>query len=367
MFHDPQRRWLLWLLVIVFGGGALAVVILLPKWDTPPIASEEFGPADIAMNTFTPVNADIDPLNLLDFPVPDPVEDAGVTAGERYENVEALADLDAAQFLRLQYAITEWVAPDDGCGHCHVAEPGRADTAAFDEGYDWADPSLYTFTVARRMIEMTREMNARWPEHLMPQGATCFSCHRGRNVPEYVWFKAGDYPPPEERWFQRPPPWIRTAHTIRDFFPREAFELFLLEDNRAAGLQAREVSVETMASPVDRIGDFTWGENIYLFMMQQSDALGVNCTFCHNSRAFWDWKQSTPYRITGWYAQDNTQVINHDFIEPLADVFPPERLGPVGDPAKANCMTCHISERKPLGGVPMVEHFPGLIAPQSGD
>lgn len=97
-------------------------------------------------------------------------------------------------------------------------------------------------------------------------------------------------------------------------------------------------------------------------MMQMSDGLGVNCNYCHNSRALADWSQSTPRRVTGWYAIHQTRRINAEHIEPLKDVLPPEALGPVGDPAKADCMTCHVKMTTPLGGVPMAELFPGLTA-----
>ena len=37
---------------------------------------------------------------------------------------------------------------------------------------------------------------------------------------------------------------------------------------------------------------------------------------------------------------------------PLKDVYPRARLGPVGDPPKANCATCHQGAFKPLYGAP---------------
>ncbi|MGJ3231225.1 MAG: photosynthetic reaction center cytochrome PufC [Oceanicaulis sp.] len=363
MKRDPQGRDIFFALLAIFGGGALLVVLFVPDWDAPPVAAEPFvaeelGPPAISMYAMNRDRAD-NPLNALDFPVPDPVEDAGVTAGEAYDDVQVLADLDQAQFDRLKLAITRWVAPDEGCTFCH------AEGAGGEPDYDAEPP--YTFGVAREMMRMVREVNAE-QEHVRPQGVTCFSCHRGENVPEYGWYKAGEWPGPEERWYQRPPPWVRTATTIREFFPREAFELYLLEDNRAAGLQTREVRVppEDAPDPED-MPLFTRAENTYLVMMQMSDALGQNCTFCHNTRAFYDWEQSTPHRVTGWHAINQTRAINHDHIQPLADLFPPERLGPTGDPFMANCMSCHIGQRKPLGGVSMIEHFPGLVGERASE
>ena len=357
MARDPQHRKAVGLVVLVLLVGVLAALLLLPDWDHPPIASTDHGPPALEMVTLNAVDQDIDPLNQLSFPVPAAVPDRGERAGDVYGNVEVLGELDAAQFDRLMTAITEWVSPEQGCTFCHAA--------GADGQPDYAAAPPYTFEVARQMLRMVREVNASSPEHVMPQGVSCFSCHRGKNVPEYHWFEAGDWPPPSERWYQEPPPWIRTATTIRDFMPREAFELFILDDNRAAGLQARAMNQPSVPVASDPKGKplFTWAENTYLFMMQMSDGLGVNCTACHNSRAFADWSQSTPERVVAWHAINDTRRINHDYIEPLAGRLPPERLGPVGDPAKANCMTCHVGQTKPLGGVDMISHFPGLTGP----
>jgi photosynthetic reaction center cytochrome c subunit len=57
---------------------------------------------------------------------------------------------------------------------------------------------------------------------------------------------------------------------------------------------------------------------------------------------------------------------NADYIQPLATVFPAKgwngvaRLGPLGDPAKVNCQTCHQGYSKPLGGVSMLGDNPAL-------
>lgn len=357
MKRDPQGRYLFFVLLAVFGGGALLTVLFVPQWDRPPvlaaeITSEELGPSAISMYTLTRTRTPAR-RNTLTFPLPDPVEEVGVRAGDVYDNVEVLADLDRARFDRLQVAITEWVAPEQGCTYCHAEGP--------DGEPDYEAEPPYTFEVARGMLRMVRSVNAQ-TDHVRPQGVTCFTCHRGENVPAYGWYKAEDWPGPEERWYQNPPPWVRTATTIRDFFPREAFELFLLEDNRAAGLQTREVMVPPEDAPdPEGMPLFTRAENTYLLMMQMSDALGENCTFCHNTRAFYDWEQSTPYRTDAYHAILQTRSINHDHIEGLTELFPEDRLGPAGDPFKANCMSCHIGERRPLDGVPMIEHFPGLV------
>jgi photosynthetic reaction center cytochrome c subunit len=48
----------------------------------------------------------------------------------------------------------------------------------------------YTKKVARVMIAMTQRANEAWGDkHVAPTGVTCYTCHRGKNVPEYVWVK----------------------------------------------------------------------------------------------------------------------------------------------------------------------------------
>ena len=42
-------------------------------------------------------------------------------------------------------------------------------------------------------------------------------------------------------------------------------------------------------------------EQTYSLMMSISKSLGVNCTFCHNTREFGQWGESTPQRVTAWH------------------------------------------------------------------
>jgi len=66
-------------------------------------------------------------------------------------------------------AITQWVAPEQGCAYCH-------------NGDNLADDGLYTKIVARRMLQMTRHINKDWKEHVASTGVTCYTCHRGQPV-----------------------------------------------------------------------------------------------------------------------------------------------------------------------------------------
>mgnify|MGYP000741857393 CR=1 FL=1 len=42
-------------------------------------------------------------------------------------------------------------------------------------------------------------------------------------------------------------------------------------------------------------------ELVETVLNHMSDALGVNCTFCHNTQAFKEWSLSTPQRATAWH------------------------------------------------------------------
>lgn len=340
------RSSLLGVFLLAAAFATLLFVVLVPTWDAPwdPIESREWGWRGIAMNTFTSERTRSDPLNLVPASI-EPFEARGVSAGEAYENVQVLGDLDAAQFDHLMLSITEWVAPEEGCAYCHNPD---ASFAADD---------MYTKKVARRMLTMVRDINAN-SRHVGNVGVTCYTCHRGQGVPPRHWFKAAAPKPPMGGIVGKPPPWNRTAKTMRDFFPRAPFENYLLDDQQIMGAQARSVSGETT--------DLADLENIYILMMQMSDGLGVNCNFCHNSRAFADWSQSTPKRITAWYGIRMTRGINRNYLAQMHDLFPADRLGPLGDVAKVDCGTCHNGMSRPLGGAPMARGYEGLRGPGSG-
>jgi photosynthetic reaction center cytochrome c subunit len=98
----------------------------------------------------------------------------------------------------------------------------------------------------------------------------------------------------------------------------------------------------------------------YGLMMHMSNALGVNCTYCHNSRNFMAWDQSNPARASAWYGIRMVRDLNEHYLQPLAPVFPHARWGPLGDAAKANCATCHQGAYKPLYGASMLADYPEL-------
>jgi len=97
--------------------------------------------------------------------------------------------------------------------------------------------------------------------------------------------------------------------------------------------------------------------------MHMSDGLGVNCTYCHNTRNFKTWDSSPPQRTVAWHGIRMARDINNNYLEPLTKSFPANRLGPLGDVAKVNCATCHQGVYKPLYGAPMAKAYPELLKP----
>ena len=67
-------------------------------------------------------------------------------------------------------------------------------------------------------------------------------------------------------------------------------------------------------------------------MMHMSTALGVNCTFCHNSRQFANWA-AEPAAARHRLARhpDGAATSTPTTSNPLTNVFPANRKGPEGD------------------------------------
>jgi len=99
----------------------------------------------------------------------------------------------------------------------------------------------------------------------------------------------------------------------------------------------------------------------YGLMTHMSSALGVNCTYCHNSRSFSSWEGNPPQRVTAWHGIRMARELNLNYLEPLQATFPSNRKGELGDVAKLNCATCHQGAYKPLNGAPMIKNHPELV------
>ncbi len=268
----------------------------------------------------------------------------GPKAGQTYKNVKVLGDLSVAQFNRLMASMATWVAPNEGgCVYCH--NPAN-----------FADDEKYTKVVARRMLQMTQNINSEWKTHVADTGVTCYTCHRGQPVPTALWFKSNPQPYGSnfmgDKAGQNEPSKVVNLSSL----PNDPFTPFLLE--------AQNIRVNgPTALPTGNRQSIKQAEWTYGLMTHMSESLGVNCTYCHNSRSFQSWENSPPQRATAWHGIRMARELNNDYMTSLTDVFPEHRKGELGDVAKINCGTCHQGAYKPLNGAPMLKDFPELSAP----
>ncbi|MFM1787799.1 MAG: hypothetical protein RLZZ166_266 [Pseudomonadota bacterium] len=323
-------------------GLILGMSLVLTGCERPPKVTEQIGYRGTGMEKV--INPRIESAtkvaNVAPEPLP-PAEKGGKKASAVYKNVKVLGDLTENEFNRVMLAMTTWVAPEQGCTFCH-------------NGANFADDSLYQKVVARKMIEMTTTINSKWQAHVGNTGVTCYTCHRGNNVPNKLWFTA---------------PEVKTAGRMlgNDFgqnkagqdsvknasLPYDPFTPFLLKDTniRVAG---------TTALPTGNKTSLKQAEYVHGLMIHMSDSLGANCTTCHNTRAMAEWDESTPQRTTAWVGIRMVRDLNNNFVVPLTGIQPAHRLGPTGDIGKVNCATCHNGVQKPLYGAPMLQAYPEL-------
>ncbi|MFB1487626.1 MULTISPECIES: photosynthetic reaction center cytochrome PufC [unclassified Thiocapsa] len=272
----------------------------------------------------------------------DPPDPEIPLATEVNENVQVLTDLDALELARLMQAISTWVAPDEGCEYCHNTE-------------NLASDEKYTKIVSRQMLQMTRDINTNWKSHVAGTGVTCWTCHRGQAVPSGTWFtELGPETPSAgitgNKAGQNTAGMRNVGNASLPFDP-----LTPLLDGDA------QVSVQgTTALPSDNRNSIKKAEWTYALMMYMSNSLGVNCTYCHQTRAMGVWEQSTPQRVTAWHGIRMVRDLNGDYLNPLKTLYPPERLGATGDAPKVACDTCHKGAFKPLLGVSMLGDYPEL-------
>jgi photosynthetic reaction center cytochrome c subunit len=322
--------------------GVMALIIAVGTFQHPPVHGVQRGYRGTGMvELFNP--AHLAALNAANT-VPQFTqrqEPSGQTAGQAFQNVQVLKDVDSSEFIRLMTDMTAWVAPKQGCNYCHAeGEPLSAD-------------KLYTKIIARRMLQMVMHINGDWKNHVADTGVTCYTCHRGQPVPSNVWFQnPGPPTAPGSGGDRTDQNWPIAANGLTSL-PFDPFTPFLD--------QSDELRVEaTSALPEGDRSSIKQTEWTYALMMNISGALGVNCTFCHETRSFRDWTQSTPARATAWYGIRMVRDLNTKFLAGLTSQFPHDRLGPLGDGPKVNCATCHQGAHKPLFGVNMVKDYPEL-------
>ncbi|WP_431281967.1 photosynthetic reaction center cytochrome PufC [Humitalea sp. 24SJ18S-53] len=321
----------------------LGVVFALQAFEHPPVLSAQSGFRGTGMvQVANPrIEAALWARNQLP-EAPDAASAEGDRASEIYENVPLLGHLSIEQFGRIMQVMTEWVSPEAGCNGCHV------------EG-NFASDDNYRKQVARRMIEMVRHVNNGWTSHVQQTGVTCYTCHRGRPVPEQVWAAV-----PEQgargmaaspRMQNRGEPSVGLTS-----LPHDPFSHYL-QGSQNIRLQGPTPLASGTPHSVQN------AESVYGLMINLSSALGVNCTFCHNTRAFSPWDESRGPRLTAWHGIRMVRDLNNNYVGPLRDILPADRRGPLGDALQVNCATCHQGVSRPLLGAPMLRDYPELAMP----
>jgi len=243
-------------------------------------------------------------------------------------------------------SITQWVAPEAGCAYCHNVQ-------------NFADDDKYTKVVARRMIQMTQKVNQDYKAHVADTGVTCYTCHRGNNVPTQVWTAPKDRLYANSLLGDLAGQNIATKAAGLTSLPSDPFSPYLMG---AQPIRVNSDTAMTGAGAYANRASTKQAEFTYSLMVHMSESLGVNCTYCHNTRNFASWEESRPQRVTAWHGIKMARDLNNDYIIPLTDKFPANRLGPKGDVAKVNCSTCHQGAYKPLYGAQMAKDFPELQA-----
>ncbi len=272
------------------------------------------------------------------------VEPGGDPAGQVYENVQVLADLSEDEFNHFMLSVTEWVSPEEGCAYCHNEE-------------NLASDEVYTKIIARRMIQMTQAINTEWGDHVNGAGVNCYTCHRGNHVPENIWVEDDR---PQAGGFSASRNGQNLASDIngKTSLPYDALSKLATSDDAIIRVAA-DAALPTTAGG-SSIQDT---EATYSLMINMSEGLGVNCNYCHNSRAFRDWEQSSPARVKAWHGIEMVQNVNEEYLIPLASALPDNRLGPRGDAPKAQCSTCHQGIPKPMYGADMLSDHPTALKP----
>lgn len=287
--------------------------------------------------------AKLQEINSIPEPEPnDPYDPSFPMATEVHQNVQVLTDLNALEFARLMNAISTWVSPEQGCSYCH--NPG-----------DLASDEKFTKIVSREMLKMTRSINTNWKSHVADTGVTCWTCHRGQPIPSDIWFKTPEPETPSAgiSGWKGGQNVAGVSINGNSALPFDPYTPFFDEANQIA-VQGTEVL------PYGNRQSIKQAEWTYSLMMNMSQSLGVNCTYCHHTRAMGVWDQSTPQRVTAWHGIRMVRDLNAGYLNPLKPLYPKDRLGPEDDAPKTACATCHKGTYKPLFGQTMLDDYPSL-------
>ena len=277
-------------------------------------------------------------------PALEAASDDGPRAKDVYQNVKVLGNLSVGAFTRHMLTITQWVSPEAGCVYCHNVQ-------------NFADDGKYTKVVARRMLQMTQNINGNWQAHVGKTGVTCYTCHRGNPVPAQYWYA----PSPNkmaggslaDKSGQNQP--MKTVGYSS--LPYDPFTPYLLGNQQ---ILVNGKSALAMTGDKANRSSVKQTEHTYALMMHMSSSLGVNCTYCHNTENWQSWAR--PTRGKAHYGINMARETNNEYMVSLTDVFPANRKGPEGDVAKVNCATCHQGAYKPLYGAQMAKDHPELLS-----
>lgn len=342
--------------ILAWIGGAILVfltvaMMLTAGWEVPPIDSQQTGFRGTGMvhvsNPRMAAPRLEDQLAAVPVSSPWPEDDGSPRAGDIYQNVQLLGDLSITQFNHLKQAWVEWIAPEEGCAYCHNLA-------------NMASDEVYTKSVARTMLQMNWTVNEDWNTHVGQTGVTCYTCHRGKGVPENVWVNSD----PDSHTGGGMLGWNAGQNQPADqiglsSLPVDPFSA-LIDGND--GNEPVRVVGRTALPQGEPIGSMQDTERTYALMIHMSTALNVNCTYCHNTRNFSTWESSPPQRVTSWFGLEMVRTLNGEYVKPLSSILPAHRLGPTGEGQKINCQTCHAGVPKPLGGLAMAELYPPLTA-----
>ncbi len=236
-----------------------------------------------------------------------------------WKNVQVLTDISTTEFTRTMLAMSTMVAGTGNCQYCHNVANFADDTLPNGK-------PIYTKVVARRMLQMTRHINSEYSVHVKNTGVTCYTCHQGKPLPNGLWFYA------------------KQTDYLRHYLDRDGARVIT---KQVAPTNANRSSVKQ-------------AEWTYALMISQAKSLGVNCTYCHNTRSFSSFTEAPPARVTAYHGILMLRDVNTHYLSPLKPVFPQVRLGAMGDAPKAQCLTCHNGRYKPLYGAPMAKDYPAF-------
>jgi len=326
-------------------GGLVLLAVFVWHWEPLPLAATQKGYRGTGMAQVDNVHqlaADAALHAAPEIARPARVRENAPLAGAAYKNVQVLGELSIGEFGRTMNAITAWVSPKEGCAYCHV------------EG-NFASDDKYTKIVSRRMIQMVRHLNADWQPHVGNTGVTCYTCHRGNPVPTMLWFKPTERKNAQSLMGDLAGQNQPARSVALSSLPNDPFTAYLQQ-----GLPIRVNGTEAMAQSGAQANrqSTKQAEHTFGLMVHLSKSLGVNCTYCHNTRNMQSWEQLP--RTTAWHGIRMAREINNDYLIPLTSTFPAERLGPLGDVAKVNCATCHQGVYKPLYGAQTARYYPAL-------